>query len=150
MKTIASKLAIAITPMVAATALYFVLKGIGMPDWMLLALSVSTALIIASLSQAATIAYRSGTRWYRSPALRKFGSDLALSVVVSVPLSALLHARFLFLMYGTGSVFSHQGWANWLGAGGGIRTLFVMFTFAFGAASLVRLFTNRFTKNRMS
>ena len=145
-----SKIVTAATPVVAATALYFFLSHIGMPQWMTLTLTVSVALIIASLVQSVTICTRSGTRWWRSPALRKFGSDFVVSAVVAVPVAILLHARFLWLSYGPRAVLESRSWTGWLDTGGGINTIFFVFTVACGIAAFWRLVTRRFSKKKMT
>ena len=139
-----SRLALAITLVAVTCTLYFVFRFVGIPAWMSLTLVVSLALSIASFAQAATFAGLSQTRWHRSPSMRRFWFDFAWSILVAVPAALTLRARFLYLMYGPSAVFKVQSWLGWLGSGGSIETLLVMFVFMMGIASLACLFINRF------
>jgi len=145
-----NKIIQASTPVVAAVLLYVAFGYLGIVDSLRLGLSACMALTAASFAQAATLASLSGTRWYRSPALRKFGSDFAVSAAVAVPIAVLLHARYLYSVSGIRLVFNPLGWTAWLVAGGGVKTLFVSFVFVLGIASLGRLFINRFAKKKMT
>ncbi len=142
-----SRFTIAASPVIAAIALYFLFGYLNILGWMRLALSASMGLVSANLAQAATISSLAGTSLYRSKAMRAFGLDVVLSLIMAIPIAMALHARIIHMQYGWPTVFNSAAWAPWLSQDGGIATLFVAFVFCMGFASLVRLFRNRLTRH---
>lgn len=146
--TVTTRILTTSAPIFAAVVLYFVFSKLGILPWQNAAMAGSMALAAASFAQAATIASLAGTVWYRSPAMRKFGFDSVLSLALSIPVSMIIHARFLYLQYGLAAVFDERGWNTWQSTGGAAQTLYFVFILAFGVISFIRLIINRHTQRQ--